>query len=218
MKIAELIREETRQQYFNRLTKSLNIQKLGRGKFATVFQHPAYHNVAVKYVNPVEDPMYIKYIKLCMRHQDNRWLPKIINMEPVSVQDELDVKRHGKGATGTEHGMIIFFQKLRKADKGEIKSAVQEILETLPDNFFSYNLHGLRERNRIFISRSHYSSFGDLLLREWEILAKYSNKQDVKELARILLSVNAEDIHDGNVMMRDEGDKTQLVFTDPVAS
>lgn len=203
----QFMAEETRHEYFKRLTKTLNIKKLGSGMYATVFQHPVYHNVAVKYVNPRVDPMFMKYVRLCQKHQENRWIPKIVSIESVKIQDDWDVKTRGRDAKPNEPGVLIFFQKLRHAKKQEINSAFDEILNSLPDEIADNIFADNNERN-----------FENMAIEEWRQISKYSSDPDTRALAKILMQVEACDIHNGNVMMRDEGGKTQLVFTDPVAS
>ena len=79
MKLTDIIAEETVADYVKRLTKTLNIKKLGGGHFSSVFQHPVYHNVAVKLCTK-QDPMAVLYLRECAKRPGNPWLPKIISI------------------------------------------------------------------------------------------------------------------------------------------
>lgn len=197
MKLKQILVEETRHEYLTRLTGTLKIKRLGKGAFASVFQHPVYSNVAVKYVDPDEDYAYMYFIRECMKKQHNRFLPKVIGINYVKMD-------RSQYADRSERGALIFFQKLRPAKVSEIKRAVSEMMDTLP--------------NDNPIRQDHSSTFEEFSSYEWEELAKHSSDRDIREVAKMMLKMKANDIHNGNVMMRDEGNKSQLVFTDPVAT
>jgi len=217
MLLRELITEETKNEYFKRLVKTLKIKKLGEGAYASVFQHPVYHNVAVKFFQ--YDPMYMKFIKHCMKHPENPWLPKVVSVHKLDIDNawydraEKDKKREMK-----EDGYLVFFQKLRKATAKEIKIAAQDIISDLPEKVFLNDDNAERGNFNFMFRRADVDDFYNFENEEWEVVARMTKRPEVKKLAQILVSVGAQDIHNGNVMMRDEGDRTQLVFTDPVAS
>lgn len=195
-----LITEENSGEYIQRLTKTLNVKRLGSGAYASVFQHPVYHNVAVKFVQ--EDPAYVEYAWFCKKHPKNKWLPKVVSIHSVKF-DEVDWEDGN-----SDEGTLVFFQKLRKAKPAEIKKAAQEILKDVPDSWFEKNTY----------ERADYKNFYTFDDPEWNVVSKFAKDKDTKELALELEGMGANDIHDANVMMRDEGDRSQLVFTDPVAS
>lgn len=199
MRLKQILIEETRHEYLTRLTRSFKIKRLGKGVYASVFQHPVYSNVAVKYVDPDDDYMYMDFIRMCMKKQHNRFLPKVIGISYVKMNHSWswDPDKYERGA-------LIFFQKLRPAKVSEIKRTVAEMMDTLP--------------NDNPIRQDHSSTFEEFSSYEWEELAKHSSDRDIREVAKMMLKMKANDIHNGNVMMRDEGNKSQLVFTDPVAT
>ena len=201
MKVFELLNEESIQQYSDRLIKTLKIKHLGTGAYGSVFQHSTYHNVAVKIFE--NDPMYLKYIKICQT-STNPWLPRVVSIHKLKM-NEIENLRSKSTA------WIVFFEKLRPVKKSELKAAVQTILKQLPDSDFDrYDPDTwLNER------RSYFSTFEEFQVRDWKRLSKLATDPSIKELSTILAKVYAEDIHDGNVMIRSDG---QLVFTDPVAS
>jgi hypothetical protein len=207
MLLAELLAEESVPDYIKRLTSTLNIRQLGKGAFASVFQHPVYHNVAVKIFE--YDPMYVKFIKICQK-TTNRWLPKVVSVHKVKM-DEVKTWRHDVHGDkiGKTEAWIVFFEKLRKASNAELKAAVQDILSDIPDSYFE------EDGDLEHFYRDDFIDFEDLDPEVWAVIARATKRADVKQLAKILVKVDAADIHAENVMIRDDG---QLVFTDPVAS
>lgn len=210
--------EETQVEYFNRLAKTLKIKELGEGAYAKVFQHPVYSNVAVKFFQ--DDPMYVKYIRHCLKAQENPWIPKIVSVHKIKVDSHryhFDLK--GQTRDKFDQAYLVFFQKLREATTKEIKNAARQIVADLPDSYFYPEFGDIGDNNPWFdYRRSDIRSFENWSIRTWLRIAKFSKDEHIKQLAKILVAVEAKDIHDANVMMRDEGDRTQLVFTDPVAS
>lgn len=205
----QFLNEETVDQYIDRLVKTLKIKKLGSGAFASVFQHPVYHNVAVKIFE--YDPMYVKYIKICQK-STNPWLPRVVSIHKIRM-DEVETWRHRNYGDKIKKidSWIVFFEKLRPVKKAELKAATQKFLAEFPDSDFDFN----DRRSWFEASRGSYESFEELSSSTWQQLAKIAKNPEIKEVAKILDSVRANDIHDGNVMVRSDG---QVVFTDPVAS
>jgi hypothetical protein len=202
MKILELLQEETLDQYTAKLVKTLNIKKLGRGMYASVFQHPVYHNVAVKVVQ--DDPAYMYFAKFCMKNPDNQWLPKIVSIHAVDFD----------GRRKSSH--IIFFQKLRPARRSEIKAAMQQIFKTIPIKYFAQDAQDAQD-DPLFKPMAHYDDFQDLD-GHWRHIANKTTDDDVRVVAKYFANLNGVDLHHNNVMMRDDRGRAQLVFTDPVAS
>lgn len=208
MRLSELIFEEDRHKnYLNHLIKDIGIKQLGAGSYANVFQHPTYHNVAVKVVRR-EDPLYMKFIRLCIKYQGNPWLPRIISIHDIDFykaeKDILNIPSSGK-----EH--IIFFEKLRPATSEEITKALLFFLDFKEQNIISFDVLE-------YIKHKRTSNFSFLLLEDWELISKKHPRKSCRELAKIIIEAAdgvEPDIHDENVMIRNDG---QLVFTDPLAS
>lgn len=204
MKIAELLQEETADEYLKRLVKTLGIKKLGKGRYASVFQHPVYQNVAVKVFDSSHDSEYLKFVEFCLANQLNPWLPKIIGTETATVDSKYvrtDRMAHFPKPTVS----IVFFQKLRKAKFPEIKKATQVFLDSVPEKYF------LDEKET-------YQAFEDFGSEVWELLGKHAADPHIAQVSKFFFKIGANDVHENNVMMRDEGGRSQLVFTDPVAS
>lgn len=197
MRVQELLAEETVPDYLRRLMGTLKIKELGKGKYASVFQHPMYHNVAVKIFE--YDPEYLAYIRVCQKTK-NRWLPQVVSVHKLKM-DEVETWRHKKynEKPGKTNAWIVFFEKLRPASMNEILAAVREITKDVPED-----------------QKMHVEgTFEDWNSGSWRIVSMYAKDKDTKKLADIALRIGFHDVHDLNVMIRSNG---QLVFTDPVAS
>lgn len=99
--------EESLEQYSKRLVSSLKIKRLGSGAFAHVFQHPVYHNVAVK-VFAGHDKLYQRYMNWALKNQGNPYVPQIVS---ISKQ---------KAANGETY-TIVFMQKMERVSEEEFK-------------------------------------------------------------------------------------------------
>lgn len=198
MRVQELLAEETVPDYLRRLMGTLKIQELGKGKYASVFQHPMYHNVAVKIFE--YDPEYLAYIRLCQKTK-NRWLPHVVSVHKLKM-DEVETWRHKKynEKPGKTDAYIVFFEKLRAASMKEIWAAVKEIAKDVPEE------HSMELLD---------NTFEDWHRGHWQIVKQFAKDKDTKKLAEIAVRFGFHDVHDQNVMIRSNG---QLVFTDPVAS
>jgi len=198
MRVQELLTEETVPDYLKRLIGSLKMKELGRGAYASVFQHPVYHNVAVKIFE--YDPDYLEYIRICQKTK-NRWLPQVVSVHKLKM-DEVETWRHKKydEKPGKTDAYIVFFEKLRPAKMKEIWAAGKEIAKDVPEE------HAMELLD---------NTFEDWHRGHWHIVKQYAKDKETKKLAEIAVRVGFHDVHDGNVMIRSNG---QLVFTDPVAS
>jgi hypothetical protein len=240
MKVQDLF-EERLKDYTTRLVKSLNIKELGRGAFSTVFQHPAYHNVSVKITRDA-DPHYILWLRECEKHQHNPWFPKIVGIHKVMFHgDDVDRKvmaRDELNDAALEGRHIVFMQKLRPIKPAENKKAAQYIAAQLPAKFFMSEDESLRLQRlrwgrrgdavraelrakgiRYFTTIKDVKYIDDIHEQMWEDVITYSKDKNLVELARVLARIGTDDLHSGNIMMRDdEGGAQHPVITDPVAS
>ena len=212
MKLQQLLREETQAEYIKRLTKTLKIQRLGAGYYSEVFQHPVYHNVVVKLCRR-QDPMSIVYLRLAAKSPHNPWFPRIVGIHKVAFHPPGLDQEHRDDTDDlmmTDVTHIIFMQKLVPLKNGQIRKVVKMLLDTVPREAFEDSFNdGVFEYDDI-------RDFTDLDLEDWRVISKLSRDENVRELAKVLIKVGADDIHSGNVMIRpDDG---HPVITDPVAS
>jgi hypothetical protein len=199
MLIHELLHEENLQTYTRRLVKTLGIPLLGRGFFSGVFQHPVYHNVAVK-VFDYTDTAYLRFLKFVLANQGNRWLPYVIDHVEVDGDD------------GKLH--IVFMQKLSTSTAKAVKGLLREIIALLE----RAGLHQEAEYASEWLSDFSISnadlSFDNVLWGQIADAAEAAN-HDLAPVAAWLSEQNhALDLHSGNMRVRPDG---QLVITDPIA-
>ena len=187
--------EEKLSDYLRRLVDALNIKKLGSGAYSNVFQHPHYSNVVVK-VYTARDKKYARYVKWCLAHQSNPYVPQIIGqteyVSPISRGKESKYN-------------ILFMQKMEPVSEAafarllskSFTKLTSEDRELLKDVIDSYDMEELFDRLNSFVKRGVAdSSFVEI----WNHVKTYGRQNF--------------DLHHGNVMKRG----TQLVVTDPVAS
>lgn len=198
MKVQELLREESLHDYLTRLVSREGIKRLGGGAFSQVFQHPQFHNVVAK-VYSGKDTLFAKYVQWCLKHQNNPYVPKII--EEVVYHDP-DPKAKIKSYR------IVFMQKMMKiktwaafvaafalalgldATNNDEKEIIDELMADKYDMFILITA----------VKRAFELGKGDKHFVEvWKHILSYG--------------VWNIDLHQGNIMLRGK----QLVFTDPVA-
>jgi hypothetical protein len=197
MKVAQLLREESLEDYLKRLVTKEKIKKLGGGAFSQVFQHPQFHNVVTK-VYSGKDKLFAKYVKWCMQHQNNPYVPKII--EQVDYQNPDPAAK-----IKTYH--IVFMQKMTPVSGKRYVQAFLDALKLDPeedDEIVDQLRDGLETNDMYILNSAVKQAFkqgnGDRHFAEvWKHITSYG--------------VGNMDLHKGNVMMRGN----QLVFTDPVA-
>lgn len=212
MKTTELLNiltEEELLDYFTRLKKKEKIKKLGDGQYAHVFQHPMYHNVAVKVFDPEEDHAYLHYLKWARRNQKNKYVPKIITVRTINQPETED--EYGDGAI-----TIVFMQKLRPAPVRAIRQLIAQCMTYA---------EAADERGHYTADWQDMHKVGDFTAFDsdvWWHVAEGARKgtvsqpvdRDLASLAAFFAEEDPEDIHNGNIMMTDDG---QLVFTDPLS-
>lgn len=242
MIIQELIAEEKVDAYLNRLTKSLKIKKLGSGYFSSVFQHPVYHNVSVK-ITRKADPVAMTWVKEAMQHLHNPWYPRIIGIHKVHFHsDEVrlaDIEDDVDNLLALEGRHIVFMEKLRPIKKAELKKAAVYIAHTLPSHLFlpadfheqlmalklkPWHPHYVELKKKLMkgvsIKETQDTIFNleELLVHHARLVMAHSTDDNLVELCKSLIKVGTDDLHDGNIMMREEGGALHPVITDPVAS
>ncbi len=239
MKLHDL-HEERLSDYMKRLVRDLNIKTLGSGYYSTVFQHPVYHNVSVK-ITREADPHHVLWLREAEKHQHNPWFPKIIGIHKVMFHnDEMrrkDVARDEQGDAALEGRHIIFMQKLRPMTRAENMNTARYLFSQLPSELFiTHEEHTalwsmkfgkkrdkfekeLKARGvKFFTPIKQMSGIEEIYSRTWRELAERAIDKDVRELASVLVRVGTDDLHNGNIMMRDYDGVKHPVITDPVAS
>lgn len=183
------LNEEKLAQYVRRLTKELNIKRLGRGNYAHVFKHPTHPDVVVKVFTA--DSGYERYLRFVKKNQRNKYVPRII--DHVRIPD--------KDVEGGWYN-IVFMEKLTRASYDDLHQEMSRWAR----------LAGLKHHDQ-------FSTPEELDLEDFEKLAYQTEDRDLAAVAREFLTLDNDDdeyfdLHDGNVMMRGN----QLVIIDPYAT
>lgn len=191
----EALSEEALKPYLDRLVSKEGIQKLGGGAFSQVFQHPHYGNVVVK-VYTDKDTVYKKYVTWCLSHQNNPYVPKIVEQVKYKSPD-----------TGEKYN-IVFLQKMTPVKTTQklislLVKALQLDTKAAEDLPFmtAFGLEGKTKQDFKLIEK--YVKLGRAdkdFVQVWNHIRTYGPEKF--------------DLHHGNVMLRDG----QLVLTDPVAN
>lgn len=189
MKVQSLFEEEL-EDYIKRLTKKELMKKLGSGSFAAVFQHPIYHNMAVK-VFDGSDYGYRDWLKFVKRNQQNKFVPKLVSVHFV------------KNEHNDEIG-LVFMKKLKKAPVSSIMKLASE--------WRGLAVRGGLELPPIRIGDYKFRKF---TIPVWKAVAEQATDKDVKAIAQFFAKTDPIDIHDANIMADEDG---QLVFTDPLSA
>lgn len=160
--------------------------RLGSGQFAGVYGHPTYPYVIRIFAKG--DEGYIKWLKFCLAHQGNRFIPKFKG-KPVQAAPSLYVVRMER------------LKPIPSSQEDDIRTLSWVIshysLMMDPDQYAQYT-----EETRLAIERLFPDFRTDADLKEIGLFMSPENNRDV-----------VEDIHDENVMLRGE----QMVITDPFA-
>ena len=194
MKVHDLLAEESLKDYLRRLVSVEGIKLLGGGAFSQVFQHPTLKNVVTK-VYTSRDTAYADYLSWCKEHQDNPYVPKIIDdvsyKNGRSAYHIVFMEKLKPVSSATAH--IKKFTQLMSLDPDEDEELIG-ILREATEN------HDMEVMNS-FMRACFKEGRGDAKLTEvWKKIISYG--------------INVVDLHHGNVMLRG----THLVFTDPVAA
>ena len=206
MKLHELF-EESKPDYYNRLEQELNIQRLGNGAFARVFQHPTHPEVVVK-VFTDEDKAYKAFLKFCLQNQGNKYLPKILSVHHHDHTPKKKIKDRSIDEIVDNKYTLVFMEKLTPATKDDVTKFIKSVpfeAQHLKNNLKAEVPYRLGQLV------SFYNA-------EWTDLSRQTEDKDLAEVANFFVGILKKqmyslDLHDKNVMMRG----SQLVFTDPTS-
>lgn len=115
--------EEVAKEAFNDYLKRLidmGMEKLGKGGFATVFQHPDHENVVVKVGLETPQSRAYSWLKWC-QGVSNKYTPKIYYLAELDTQVPTNWKRKAPPRM-----FICFMEKLTPADPKVVKTFFKE--------------------------------------------------------------------------------------------
>lgn len=178
-------------EYLNSLKKITKM--IGSGLYGYVFQHPLYHNVAVKIFDS-DDYAYLHYLsKFVIPNQNNRYVPKLI--------------------VG-EDGRIIYKFRLRNRDI--IYIVFMKRYDTIQNHWSQLDRYMRQQTGIKDYSYKLLDDPKDLFQSIVDNIQIKNRDPDMYNLALYLIRFDDLDIHEGNIMW--DSELRVPVFTDPIAS
>jgi hypothetical protein len=189
MTIRQLLTSEGFEDYRWRLLES-GVGVVDWGFYSQVFQHPTLDNIVVKVFTNNDQP-YWRYVKWCVKHQHNPFVPQILDVVKVKCP------RQSYG--------IVFLEKLKP-----IRKAPQ--LVKLLASTINFTNRELKLLDRYFAEHSMIRIFSLI-----ERVVKRGKASD--DFTQVWQQIERQgsskfDLHHGNAMLRGH----QLVITDPVSN
>jgi hypothetical protein len=162
-------------------------EELGHGAQASAFFHPKTNTVIkILYANGPQDPAY-QFLRLCLKHQSNPYLPKIYAVKQYPTKDPSLVK------------IMIQMEKLERVDSSNVR-LVSKVLKT-------------PIRTPMTLKNDMQSDqFRQQLIQK----AEDPQLKQALRLIEPLFRHYDVDLHMDNIMLRTTGSTPQVVFTDPV--
>lgn len=84
-----LLVAETLDQYLTRLSQDLKIKADRSGAYSVVFDYPPDRDIVVKV--SAGDKSYMQFVQFCRLNEGNRWLPHVLEVKQLEVEDRHDV-------------------------------------------------------------------------------------------------------------------------------
>lgn len=164
---------ETFKDYAHRLEKS-GIKMLGEGAFGKVYQHPTYNNVAVKIVR--KDPANAKWLRFCVAHKGNPYLPKLYGVQALDIDD-------------SKKAYVVFMEKLKPCPVGAYWALYTHVIPGANPGNSHYAL-------KLNINNPYV----------WAMFAKVAAEPNLKALALLFAKcrLGSLDLSQSNLMLRGE--------------
>lgn len=191
---------------------------LGSGEFSMVFTHPGI-NYAVKVFK--NDPAYIRFIRLCLAHQDNEHFPrfrgKLMRIDGGHYCIRMELLEPLPYSLGNQASSVINrYVDSRKTlidfEPADL-AAIKATLNDLQNQLVSANLN--RESTSTIKSQMRRAEY-DIERQERLIsdVAFYHANRSLFEAVDLILQISRHfDMHTGNILQRDG----TIVIIDPVA-
>jgi hypothetical protein len=173
---------------------------LGGGQQARAYNsYPKNNVVKLANITGPDDPVY-QFLRVCLKHQDNPYFPKIYNVKKYKLNTDRSTKVINK------YKLVITMERLRHVTLADTK-----LLERL------FGLSFKKFQDDRTAGKFLRSMFYDQGWRQ-ELI---KNTKDVKlkqalKLVEPLFRHYQGDMHLGNIMLRGTGSGAQLVIIDPV--
>jgi len=119
-----LLVAETLTQYLTRLSQDLKIKMAGRGAYSVVFDYPPDRDIVVKV--SAGDRSYLQFIQFCRLNEGNRWLPQVLDVHKLEVEDQDEV-------------WAVFLQRLTPASAIQVNNAFKTEIAPWVTDFTVYS-------------------------------------------------------------------------------
>lgn len=174
------------------------MQSVGWGGYSEVFQHPQRNDIVIKIFS--EDRGYAKYFLWMTKHQNNRYVPKIIPYDDNSIIRLYRYKsKNYKNKIQSRKMGIIQLRKLEKLSRYRFSKFKKYISSFMDKDIQSEIL----DRASVYLGNDFLCSFKPYA---WENISKNSRTSDadLSEIAAYFAMMNNKygslDIHDENLM------------------
>jgi hypothetical protein len=169
--LKEAKQPESFKNYIDRL-ESLGVKRLGQGINSYVFQHPTLSRVAVK-VFLDDDIAYREYLEFCIKHPNNKFVPKILDTEDFARVRRSSYVTHDIDATWDDP----------RGDDPAYSIAFIERLSPVTPGAFEKFLQYLGS-----VSGKELRSVSNLGLEGWQTIANSDADHDLVQFAKFLVS------------------------------
>lgn len=189
--------------YFDSLIKQ-NIERLGKGQFSQVFQHPLYSNVVVKIF--YADSGYENYLKFILTNPQNRYVPQIIPAKNKKLVHSAAM-RAPASSNFLQDWRFVFMKKYSPANLQQIYDLFQRWNTLSGDSEFPpmTNPKDLRLLVSKLVNWVEWSDSNELR----------KNDPDAWAMANFIVkNWKSQDLHSGNFMW--DSENQTVVFTDPL--
>lgn len=198
---------ETFRDIVNRMGKISPVR--GAGIYSEVFQHPDRSDVVVKVFK--EDRGYARYFSWMTQHQNNRYVPKIIENEEGELIKLFRNRFRVSGGSILSHRVgIVYLQRLTPMTEKQ--------LDDLNDYLISYMNDDTKQetsKRNVFLGKDLTAG---LSVHAWADISKNSRDRDpdlseiTEYFVRLYVKYGPLDIHDGNIMW--DSTRNNPVFID----
>jgi len=196
----------------SRSNRNKQLERIGRGIFARVFGYRVPRNTVIKFAklsNDPEDDMFVRFINLVLKHQNNPFFPRIYGAKIYEYPDSTYM------ADPNDMQYVLFLNMERLlplTDPKIVHMSVPLFAQIGVDQSYSDLLQTKDIKN--LRDAMHDKEFREQLVHA----SKNPQFREAMTLLEPLISGELQDMHTGNWMVRLTGSGPQLVITDPVMS
>ncbi len=197
---------ETYRKYVERLNAK-GIKLLGRGLYASVFQHPKHPEVVVRVSDRKFSGVYATYLKFCQRNQGNPWVPKLYGKPVLKKAMYPTIKTRTRYIEAEEFSLLfVFMEKLLPCVPRDMRILEKRMLAEVKETALRRAL-----KTAGYVPRVDGFLNSPVFWQEYSKLL--ADTSSLKPLAYLFASKGKHlDMKEQNLMKRPNG---EIVFTDP---